>query len=92
MWKYGRRQCLQLVIFSLKKTSALFYFQFAPPNNSDNISLDITFFVMRQRLVPSGSASTSAIHLDVNYRRGPQECSQTLHNYRDVEILVYHPG
>ena len=47
---------------------------------------------MKQRLVPSGSASTSAIHVDVNYRRGPQECSQTLHSYRDVEIVVYHPG
>ena len=76
----------------IKKTSTLFYSQFAPPKNSANISLDVTFFVMKQRLVTSGSASTSAIHVDVNYRRGPQEYSQTLHSYRDVEIVVYHPG
>ena len=85
-------QCQQLLLFSLKKTSTLFYSQFAPPKNSANISLNVTFFVMKQRLVPSGSASTSAIHVDVNYQRGPQECSQTLHSYRDVEIVVYQPG
>ncbi|XP_027056967.1 neuropilin-1-like [Pocillopora damicornis] len=76
---------------SYRNESGRLIVEFAPPKNSANISLDVTFFVMKQRLVPSGSASTSAIHVDVNYRRGPQECSQILHSYRDVEIVVYHP-
>lgn len=48
--------------------------------------------VMRQDLVPSGSESTSAGHVDISYQRGSEECSQTYNTYRNVEILVYNPG
>ncbi|KAJ7371457.1 hypothetical protein OS493_025356 [Desmophyllum pertusum] len=65
--------------------------QFTSLKKSENISLDMRLLVMRQDLVSSGSESTSAGHVDISYRRGSEECSQTYNTYRNVEILVYNP-
>ncbi|XP_020621303.1 uncharacterized protein LOC110058976 [Orbicella faveolata] len=76
---------------SVRNNTGRLVFQFSSFKKSENINLDIRLLVMKQDRVPNGKESTSAGRVDLLYQRGIEGCSQSLHTYRNFEILVYNP-